>query len=257
MVPAAQPANVACVVDVRLALGRHGLRAVVGLTGGLETWMPQRLREVIQSPPDLRGPPATLVPLRRGAAAERALAWDVASELALWNGDPDIAALRYYYLGDRADDCRTPSRADRGLRDRCEQLQAGLDLLATTAAEPGRCGEAFAECIRGAAALAAALPYSTFVLTRFDATDDRPAFCAQLEDWGLASRRVEAGLPAAGLMASLAATGVLALRWAGLRFAAVHVVVPGVPILGAPDPAGTPERVAHHWREAGISWMEV
>src|SRR5512140_3515608 len=167
-------ATPACVADVRLVLGRHGLQICTGLSRHLDLWLPQGLHELVREPRRARradalvtGPPA---PGARDPDLVAAEVAEVEAELDLWDrlpGDAELAALPLYHLGARADECRIPAYADRGLRDRCEQLQRGLDLMAVAS---GRPIDDLAGCQRDAVALCAALlPYGAFVLTRLEA----------------------------------------------------------------------------------------
>jgi hypothetical protein len=264
--PAASPAaaSPACVVDVRLMLGRHGLQICSALSRCLELWLPQALHELVRARPGAR-PAGALAPRERpGGGADPDLraaeVAEVADELALWDllpQDAALAALPLYHLGARADECRVPPSSDGGLRRRCELLQQGLDLLAVAS---GREVDELASCHRDAAALCAALlPYGAFVLTRLEPGGAAPALCECLEAWDLRAEAVagRGGPVGAQLRAALVRAGLLPLVWAGLRLALVHVVLPGVALLGAPDPRLDAADIASRWSLATVYWHEV
>jgi hypothetical protein len=258
--PARAPTQPALVLDVRLALGSHGLRAATELSRINELWLPQRLDALLRMAPRQRSPADAFAPRAGAPVFPGARAWpEVGEELALWERlpeDPDLAALPLFHLGERADDCRMPPWADRSLRERCEWLQAGLDEAARAAGAEPRPDDDLAACFRDATALAAALPYEAYILTRLD-SDGAPAIAAQLEEWGVPVHEASAQPATPELRASLAAAGVSRFSLAGLRIAALIVAVPGIPVLGAPLTTLSVSQVASLWRRASVVWLEV
>lgn len=250
----------ACVADARLALSRHGLLSIARLAGTFDVWLPTELREVLRAAPEA---PDELLPrlfcaaLRKVDRAADAAA--VAEELRLWDRlpeDPELAALRLYHLGDRADECVVPPFADRGLLARFEQLRSGLDVLMTRSGY--MIPVPLAQCFRDAAALCAVLaPCGGFVLTRLE-TDERgePAICEYLEAWGVATARAPdgGGLGAAVLGEAIAAAGLGSIAWSGVAFAAVHVLIEGIPVIGGPRPGLGADAVAARWERAKVFW---
>src|SRR5262245_44476763 len=124
--------RLACIVDARLALCRLGPLAVARLTSELAVWLPRELREILRDTRPYSTDPGRLVPrvfcapIRRMNAAAEAQA--IGEALAQWDRLPEndeLASLPLYYLGERADESFTPVAIDRGVRQRCEQLQAG------------------------------------------------------------------------------------------------------------------------------------
>jgi hypothetical protein len=258
----------ACIVDVRLALGPHGMRVAAALCAHADVWLPQALHELLCDPGGLLLPAERLVPRLPAQSVrdldEREDAAAIEEERSLWARrirDPSLAALPFYYLGARANDCRTPANADRGLRDRCEQLQVGLDLLATRSGFDLPRGEAVAACVRDAAALCAALgPTGAWLLTRIDRDGfPQPAICAYFAAWGLRCHEVPARGGRAGrvVRGAIAKANLLPLVPLDLRLAAVHLAVPGIPVGGLADARLQPSMVARCWERAFLGWHEV
>ena len=260
--------RLACVVDARLALSRLGLLAVARLTTEFAVWLPRELREILRDARSHSRDPGRLVPrvfcapIRTLDPAAEALA--VAAELALWDRLPDnddLASLPLFHVGDRADESCVPATIDRGLRQRCEQLQAGLDVLMRESAYDLPRGAAVASCVRDAVALCAALqPYGAVILTRLEADGEgAPALCNYLEAWGIQTRQAPSDSSRAlgRLPDALAASGMAPITWAGVQLAAVHVVLPGIPVAGGADERLSHEAVADLWSRVGVFWHRV
>jgi hypothetical protein len=250
----------ACIADARLALSQHGLLATACLSEIFDLWLPTELREVLRAAP--KSPEQLLprlfcMPMRR--IDRQADARAVADELALWDRlpeDPELAALRLYHLGDRADECVVPSSADHGLRARFEQVRSGLDLLMLRSKYAAPCS--IAHCFRDAIALAAVLaPRRAFVLTRLESDDcGDPALCEYLEAWGVPTARApdDPGPASRTLRLALESTGLAPLIWSGVKFAALHVVLEGVPGVGQPVARHDAEEIAARWQRAQVFW---
>ncbi len=256
----------ACIVDARLALGAHGLRALAALCRRVEVWLPQRVHELLRDPPRRLASSDGLVP-RPYALAARELdlsqaarevreALDRASRLP---AEAEFAAWPLHHLGDRADECRIPPHADGGLRQRTEQLRRGLDLLARASRFDLPRGDEITACFRDAAALGAALSaWDGFVLTRLEPDGwGAPALCDYLDAWGLEVRAIAPEDEGGSGPEAPAAAALRPLAWAGLRLAAVHLVVPGAAVVGGEDPRLDDAAVAEIWRGATACWREV
>jgi hypothetical protein len=259
-------ARQACVADARLLLAPFGVLTVTRLAREFAVWIPRELREILRDTSRYMLDATCLVP-RVYCAGLRALdpeqeAEEIRRELAQWDRLPEeeeLAALPLYHLGDRADESHIPAGVDRGVRERCEQLQRGLDLVVQ--ASRGRHPVSVAACVRDAASLCAALePYSAFILTRLEPDGEGgPAICDYLDAWGVPVseaplRRVRT---ARALGDALARAGVGPLVWAGVELAAVHVVVPGFPVLGGADSSLDDDAVARLWSQASVFWHRV
>jgi hypothetical protein len=255
------------VIDARLALGRHGLRAVASLAAHAELWLPRALFELLRAARGAQKEASALVP-RLYAAGLRDVSPEreeelVRGELRAWERmpeDTELASLPLHRLGERADESLLPPCSERGLRERCEQFQRGLDRLANEAGYDRPRGLPLIDCFRDALALGAALaPRGACVLTRLEPDGGRPALLDYADAWGLHAREADArgGRPGAIARQLLARAGLAPLRWDGLRLAAIHVVLAGLPVVGGPDPRLSDEEVASRFREATLFWHEV
>lgn len=261
-------ARAACIVDARLALDRHGLRAVAALCRLAEVWLPAAVHGVLRDPRAHARDVPRLVPEPYGAALraldpadEEAAVRDALDRWSRAAADADLAALPLYHLGDRADECRASPQTDRAARDRCEQLVQGLDVLVQRSGYDLPRGQIVGDCFRDALALCAALaPYGAFILTRLERDGEgAPALCDYADAWRLRVNHVARGAsPAAALVRRLLArAGLLTLAWAGVRLACVHVLAPGLPVVGGPDPRLDDGEVAQAWGAADVFWHEV
>lgn len=264
----AAAARPACVVDARLVLSRLGLLGLLRLTAEFEVWLPRELREVLRRPRAYMAEPERLLPrvycaplreLESGGETEA-----VCAELAQWDRLPesdDLASLPFFFLGERADDSSLPPGADRGLRSRYEQLAPALDTLQRQSSYDAPRGATVAACIRDAAALAAALQSQRgFILTRLEAdAQGAPGLCDYLDAWDVPVTEVvdAGGEAAAPLRAILARAHLACLAWAGIDLAAVHVVLPGFPVLGGADGGLDEDAVARLWQRAHVFWHRV
>lgn len=261
-------ARQSCVADARLVLAPLGVLAVTRLAREFAVWVPRELREILRDASPYLTDPAKLVPFVYCGAGRtldpEAEADQIGRELAQWDALPDnedLAALPLYYVGDRADESHIPTGVDRGVRERFEQLQRGLDLVAgrSTRVSP----EGVVACTRDATALCAALqPYSAFILTRLETETEAeagPALCDYLDAWGVPVCEAPArGLRTArALLDALARAGLGPLIWAGVELSAVHVVVPGFPVLGGADRGLDDDAVADLWYQASVFWHRV
>jgi len=257
-----------CVVDARLALSRHGQLSIARLARDFHVWVPQELHRVLRDTRSHLADPSRLVP-RAYCASLRELdmkseANVIGEELAQWDRLPeedDLASLPLFYLGERADECFMSADVDRRLRERCEQLQRGLHHAMTRSGYDLPRGEIVSACIRDAAALCAALePYGAFILTRLESdAEGNPTLCDYLDAWGVPTAEApDSGGPGVQwLRDALARSGMAPLAWAGIQLAAVHVIVPGFPVLGSRDKGLDDDAVARVWARAAVFWHWV
>jgi hypothetical protein len=231
-------------------------------------WLPQELHHVLRNTRSHLADPSSLAE-RPYCASLRQIDLNVEAdaigeELSQWDRVPeedDLASLPFYYLGERADECRMPTDVDRRLRERCEQLQRGLHHAMNASGYDLPRGEIVSACIRDAVALCAALePYGAFILTRLESdAEGAPALCDYLDAWGVPT----AAAPASGKSAvrwlrdALTQSGLAPLTWAGIPLAAVHVIVPGFPVLGGADKGLDDDAVARLWTRASVFWHRV
>ena len=257
-----------CVVDARLALSRHGQLSVTRLARDFAVWLPQELHRVLSDTRTFLEDTSQLTPSPYCASLRRldmkVEADQVGEELSQWDRLPyedDLAALPLYYLGERADECFTPPGTDRRLRDRYEQLQRGVHLAMRKSEYDLPRGRVVANCIADAVALCAALePYGGFILTRLESDSKRcPALCDYLDAWGVPTTQVEDDAEEAvrWLSKALARSGLGPIGWAGVALAAVHVIVPGFPVLGGADRGFDDDGVARLWERASVFWHRV
>jgi hypothetical protein len=256
------------VVDARLALSRHGQISIARLSHEFPIWIPQELHRILHDTGSYLRKVNRLTPkpycegLRK--LDMKAEAQIIGEELAQWDRLPeedDLASLPLYYVGERADECSVPPDVDRRLRERCEQLQRGLHLRMTQSGYDQPRGEVVASCIGDAAALCAALePYGAFILTRLESdADGSPVLCDYLDAWGVPTAKApRSGRPAVSwLRDAIGRCGLAPLSWAGVPLAAVHVIVPGFPVLGGPDKGLDDDAVARLWARASVFWHRV
>lgn len=259
-----------CVLDVRLLLSSLGVLTAVRLATCLEVFLPGEFRELLREDKRTPGTAERLVPRPMGASARERL--DLRGETAIaeleldaWHRyatEPDLARQPLYYLGDREDEARLPATADTLLRRRFEGLAQGLDRRLEDSHYDLPRGWRYKNMLRDSVALCAALSaYGGILLTRVEAAagaEGQPALCDYLFAAGLRPLRVEdtGGLVSAPLRQALARTGLAAL-WSGVSLVAVHVAVPGYPVLGAPDPEIAPELAYRQWPAARVCWFPL
>jgi hypothetical protein len=256
------------VIDARLALSRYGQLSIARLVREFPVWIPRQLQRVLHDTRSYLSQVTLLMP-RPFCESLRHLEMDseadaIGQELSQWDRLPeedDLASLPLYYLGDRADECSIPSDVDRRLRERCEQLQRGLYCLMNRSSYDVPRGETVAACVADAAALCAALePYSAFILTRLEADcQGRPALCDYLDAWGVPVTEAPTADEGATrwLCDGLARCSLSPITWAGIPLAAVHVLVPGFPVLGHADKGLDDDAVERLWRRASVFWHRV
>lgn len=256
-----------CVVDARLALSRHGLLSVARLARDFPVWIPKELHRVLSDARPFLASPDRLTPspycgklrqLDLQAEAEQ-----IGEELSQWDRlpeDDDLASLPLYHIGERADECLIPPDIDRRVRERCEQLQRGLYRAMSRSGYDLPRGEVVAACVADAAALCAALePYGAFILSRLEAdAKKRPALCDYLDAWGVPVAEAPSGARAVRwLRDSIARSGLGPVSWAGVPLTAIHVMLPGFPVLGGADGGLDDDAVERLWGRASVYWHRV
>ena len=258
--------SIACVVDARLVLDPLGLHTLTRLVGGFVVWLPRELREILREPGEWISRPEELMPrvsrpLMRGIDLEEEAA-GAAGALAVWKDLPysdEMASLAVHWVGDRADEHMLPAGTDSNLSRRCEVLESGLHLLAQER-DPGNTTP-YAACVRGAAALAAALhAHGAFILTRLESDDQGPpSLCEYLARWGFEPGEIpESGGPLSRpLLEALGRCGLAPLAWAGCHLAAVHVLVPGFPLLASQKLRLPEDKVARLWERSVVRWHRI
>ena len=266
VITAALTSHPTCVIDARLALLPLGLVAIARLQTEFEVWLPRELRQVLREASTYGRRPERLMPASPSGARQNNLSEleAVHGELALWEAWPvsaELSGLRLYHLGDRPDESVVPAGTDRGLDRRCEQLQRGLHQLECASGFDRELGDTLGACFRDALALAAALQRNHgFVLTRLEReTDRQPVMLDYLSAWGVPSREVpRRGGPAARpLRDAVVRSGVGALSWCDVPLAAVHVALPGYPVVGEPDPDLEDGELAQAWARALVHWHRL
>ena len=252
-----------CVLDVRLALSRHGLMLALRLAEELRVYLVPTLWQVLDNTAYYERHPRSLA-----AGEDDAPMADAASEeLARWEAarmELGLGGLRLYWAGDSMYESSLPKDIDPAVIDRFEclaaQLQSRGGADATLANLP------LLEGSRDAAALSVALcRYRPLILSLGDAAGGTPALCRFLESRGIACRALDdaqALLAKAGLRPMLARCGALELTWAGLPVVAVHLVAPAASILpftSARDPALDVDSEPGHdwWRGACAFWYAL
>lgn len=270
------PCAPSCVIDARLLLSPHGPLVAARVARHFTAWLPREAWEVVRDAGAWRTRASLLVPrvycasLRKLPAGAEAAA-DIVTALDQWARlphDAELASLPLHRLGDRADESVVPAVFDCALRERCEQLQRGLDDLVRQAAYDLPRGEIVSSCVRDAAALCAALgSHQAFVLTCLEADGQGPpAFCNYLDAWSLpVSEVVDAHRRARALVSLFDRAGLRTFAWAGLRLAAVHLFAPRSPAVGRWRATGVAHEavvagepaMASLWDGAQVCWHEV
>ena len=246
-----------CVVDLRLAVGQHGLWTVARAARSCWVWMGESVRAILRSAGSHTRRPEGLIPELPFSPAERngdGQRREICEELALWQQWPschEIGALPLCFLGDRADEAVLPPGTDGGLRGRYEQLASGLAYLVGESLPSTDGSLALASFVDTLALAAALAGIGGFVLTRREATaGGLPVSCEIADLCEIPIGR----LPAGQLRVSPDLGGLSAI---GSPLAAIHVIVPGYPVLGRPDPAVDEREIAGKWRRARISWHAI
>jgi hypothetical protein len=212
----------ACVLDADLALSKFGLLLAQRLSDEFDVWLVREMwQRLDNSVPDLR---------QRGVFEQ----WQVARISA------DYAGLRFFWLGDAVRESFLPPGVDRNIHYRYEILQCALEQETVKNFADGREShfEQSGDCAsyRDTAALSAALiPYQGFILTQQGAPGDDfpesdPDICAYLRDKKIRCYKLESEhktrIERNWIAPILGRAGISELIWAGLKLAAVHLVVP-------------------------------
>lgn len=250
----------ACILDVRLALSRHGLTLALRLAEELRVFLVPTLWQVLDNTSYYERSPGSLA----GEGDEPSGSTD---ELAAWEAarlELGLSGQRLYWAGDRMYDSSLPREIDPAVITRflalAEQLERSAGGGDSRAAMP------LLEGSRDAAALAVAMSrYRPLVLTRGASDGGLPPMCRYLQSCGIACREIgadEARHPRAYFVPMLVRCGALELVWAGLRLTAVHLVAPLAALMSfaaAPRAAedGGPPAPPDCWRDASAYWYSL
>lgn len=270
-------------LDTYLALAPYGLLLAQRLSSELDLWLVRELWQILDntqyylSEPDRLRPPAAGATTPRLASREDARSLrDTLTQWEMARTETDLAGLRVYWIGDALSESLLPSRVDPHLVARFETLAKSLDKRIQR--PPGGQTDVFADCVRDAVALTAALmPYRAFILTAHatgnGSTPDEPSLCSHLRHWGLRCYRLGVGaktqLEKEFILPMFARAGVAELMWAGLKLAVVHILAPKAvvvphgtnhnetfpPELESPGESDVPE--TDWWDEAVSFWYSL
>lgn len=248
-----------CILDVRLALSRHGLMLALRLAEELKVYLVPTLWQVLDNTAYYERFPLSL----GGNNAQLA---GCSEELASWEAarmELGLSGLRLYWAGDAIHESSLPKDIDPAVIARFESLAEQLERCAGHASEDANLP--LLEGSRDAAALSVAMcRYRPMILTLGEGDADTPPMCRYLESCGIACRGLseEQALRAkAYLLPMLARCGALELTWAGLALVAVHLVAPQASLLPFVNPRrnGLDREDVHHdwWRGACAFWYAL
>lgn len=259
-----------CVLDLRLALARHGPMLALRLAEELRVCLVPRLWYVLDNTEHYRRRPADLV--ADATAADTHQMPDPES-LAQWERarlDIGLPVLSLYWAGDALHESFMPKDVDSEVVQRFDRFGHDLEQRLTRA---GRDWEPALPLVGGAidtAALAAAMTrYRPLVLTSAGAEGEAPPLCRLLDAAGVPCRAltVDESRPLCRqLIPSFARSGALELCWAGLQLAVVHLVVPRAFLLPpladlGPDlddlDGEPPVTVDDVWQDASAYWYRL
>lgn len=243
----------ACVLDVPLALSRHGLLAAKRLSDEFDLWLVREFWQILDNTEHYVRRPDLLTPEVHGLRSEsigtlgrERLSPSVLQQWEFARMEKDLAGLKLFWIGDATSESLLSPGVSSGLLEKFEALASALDNRASrTLSSPSGDQRIFIDCFRDAAALAAALiPHRGFILTCLEPAPSsnagtEPRICEFLRQWGVMCRQVDADDPTAqmertALALVFARAGLAELIWAGLRLAVVHLVLPGAVLIPAP-----------------------
>ncbi|MDK9708199.1 MAG: hypothetical protein OEL83_14240 [Desulforhopalus sp.] len=272
----------ACVLDTQLALSPYGLLLARRLGEVLDLWLVRELWQILDSTYYYRSNPSQLIPPIPGTATITAPSGNcqtIGTVLAQWDlarAATDLAGLKVYWVGDALNESLLPAGTDTHLISRFETLAAALESAVPNAFQNDEQPHLFSDCSRDTAALAAALiPYKGFILTSGSKGDEpEPLLCTYLKEHFHIScvklGRKQSRLERDFLNSILAEAALSELLWAGLKLAALHLVVPGAVMMPVNDkseetfphdfdlPAeATGEHEQQWWKDARCFWYPV
>jgi hypothetical protein len=269
-----------CIIEPTLALSPFGLPLVKQLGELLELWIVREFWHMLdytdfyaQSPELLLGPQVAGLP----SAEQANLNQQVMRSLQEWERlrlHVDPATRNINFLADVIGESCVPAGADSDLIWRWESLAQSLD---------GCLGEHLDKAdtltlaYRDLAALAAARP--ACILTKSSvaeqASQQPPAICTTLTDWGIPCRAIGAEDAIASLEREqfrnvLVHAGLSKLLWAGLNLVVLHLVVPAAatlnisqdwldeyPFTDSDDSTSIRQPSTHLWEGAQGFWYSV
>jgi hypothetical protein len=272
----------ACVLDTHLALSPHGLLLARRLGEVLDLWLVRELWQILDSTYYYRSNPNQLIPPIPGTGkitASSSNSKSIGVVLAQWDlarAATDLAGLKVYWVGDALNESLLPAGTDPGLIGRFETLAAALERWVSKNFQNDEQSHLFSDCSRDAAALTAALiPYKGFILTLGSKDGEHePLLCTYLKKRFDIScdklDRQESRLERDFLNSILAEAALSELLWAGLRLAALHLVVPGAVMMPVNDKSEetfqqdftlpteeTKEYEQDWWKDARCFWYPV
>lgn len=234
-----------CILDVEVALSRHGLLLATRLAEEFDVWLVRALWEILDCT-DFYTEPAravadggsgsapaavAMVPLQDYAAGSEVIRQWEAARL-----QTDIVGLRLFWAGDARHESLLPKNVDKDLVERLDLLSAELDARSRGAG--GSQYDPVREGFRDAAGLAAALINHRPIIFSMSASrggESAPRFCAYLRDCGIESHRVQDARllrpVRRHLLPVLARAGVLELTWTGLGLTVVHLLAPNAAVM--------------------------
>lgn len=254
-----------CVLDPHLALSRDGPLLAKRLAPFAEQWVGPEFFNVLDSASLYLEEPELLIWPNSDAAAIEA----VPEVLHAWTRLRDEPNGCLSWIGDALRESSLPDAVDEGIVARWELASRALDeRLPRTLEATGP----LVAATRDAAALCAVLPAARMIGRSEGGRP--PAACRQLQNWGLACRRLNAEDPLVLLergdfLRLLADAGIAPSVWAGLGLSLVYLWLPRAgalelsPIYGhdiEPDLLRKDEEPAawvNPWEGATCFWCDI
>jgi hypothetical protein len=254
-----------CILDVRLALAKHGPTLALRLADELRVCLVPTLWDVLDNTSYFDAHPEALYsdPLGIEDSSERAID---ARSLRQWERartELGPSALPLFWAGEMLSESALPKDMDSGVIDRFDLFGENLEQILLAASPDSAEGEVSRLLDGGMAALALAAAmthYRPVVLTvAAETPDDTPPLCRLLEHCGLTAHRltsVQSSTSREFWAPMLVRCGALELLWAGLPLVALHLVVPGASIPPAEDDMPA-ELVTDPWQGTTAFWYPL
>jgi hypothetical protein len=245
----------AVVLDATLALSPLGLLFAQKLSAECDVWVSRHLWSILDDS-------GRFAIQAHNSLREALQQWDVA------RAEKDLAGMRLYWIGESLGTSLLPTVADPNLVPRFDTLFAELDASYSDAAG---LDARLRDCAKDALGLSVALsPQRAIVFTAHDGSEAQPQFCHIIhEAWGISSQLIQEDRLTTHrrLIDTLFhQTGIIDLGWAGLRFAAVHIVAhraAAIPSFGSVTEDGDFQRLEADladggwWKDAQAFWYPV
>jgi hypothetical protein len=211
-----------CVLDPHLALSRDGPVLARLLAPFAEQWVGPEFFNVLDTAPLYEEQPELLIWPGTNTAEIAA----VPEVLQAWSRLRDEPGNCLSWIGDALRESSLPEAVDESIIANWEAASRALDLRLPS--DPEASGPLIA-ATRDAAALCAVLPASR-LLAR-SASDQPPAICRQLQEWGLRCERLSTddalvAVERAEFLRLLAEAGLGPSIWGGLGLALIHLWLP-------------------------------